>query len=48
MWQQFLIRLALWGAPGEHILEVSVGVMPVHASRLNKAHDGGGTLARAQ
>lgn len=30
------------------ILEIGVGVVPVHACRLDQAHDGRSTLARAQ
>lgn len=26
------------GQPGEHVLEVRIGVVPVHACRLNQAH----------
>ena len=36
------------GQPREHIPEVGVGVMPVHARRLHQAHHRSRTLARAQ
>ena len=34
--------------PGQDVLEVGIGVMPVHARRLDQAHDGGCALARTQ
>ena len=36
------------GQPREHILEIGVRVVPVHARRLDQAHDGGRSLARTQ
>ena len=36
------------GQPGEHILEIRIGVVPVHARRLDQAHDGRRSLTRAQ
>lgn len=32
----------------EHVLQVRIGVMPVHPRRLHQAHQRGRTLARAQ
>ena len=36
------------GQPGQDVLEVGIRVVPVHARRLDQAHDGGCALARAQ
>lgn len=36
------------GQPREHILEIGIGVVPVHASRLHQAHDSCRPLACAQ
>ena len=32
------------GQPSQHILEVEIRVMPIHAGRLNQTHDGSGPL----
>lgn len=49
MRQQFLHPAgSLCGQPREHILEVDIRVVPIHASRLDQAHDGSRSLARAQ
>ena len=36
------------GQPGQYILEVGLGVVPIHARRLHQAHHGRRPLARAQ
>ena len=33
---------------GEDVLQISIGIVPVHAGRLDQAHHGGRTLAGAQ
>lgn len=49
MRQQFFNPAGLVrGQPGKHIFEIGVRVLPVHACRLDQAHDGSCPLARAQ
>ena len=49
MRQQFVDAAAqVRGQPCENILQIRVEVVPVHARRLDQAHDGGRTLARAK
>ena len=36
------------GQARQHVLQVGIGVMPVHARRLHQAHHRGRALARAQ
>lgn len=46
MWQQFLdSTIELRGKPGQDVLEVGKGVMPVELGRLQEAHHHCGTLA---
>lgn len=46
MWQQFLdSTIELRGQPGQDVLEVGKGVMPVELGRLQEAHHHCGTLA---
>ena len=41
MRQQLIDLAVLVGRqPSQHILEVDIGVMPIHAGRLNQTHDG--------
>lgn len=49
VWQELIdsVRLAR-GQPGEHILELGIWVVPVHARRLDQAHNRRRPLARAQ
>lgn len=49
MRQQFLHATGLVrGQAREHVLEIGIRVMPVHARRLHQAHDGRGPLPRTQ
>ena len=40
--RQQLIDLTVFvgGQPSQYILEIDIGVMPIHAGRLNQTHDG--------
>lgn len=49
MRQQFLNPACpVRGQTHEHVLQVSIGTMPIHARRLHQAHHRGRALARAQ
>lgn len=49
MRQQFFNPAGLVrGQPSEHILEIGVRVMPIHARWLDQAHDGSRAFARTQ
>jgi len=41
---------AVWlpGQTSEHVLQIGEGVVTIQSCGLNQAHDGGGTLPRAQ
>ena len=39
---------AVHGQACHHIAQIGVGIVPVHARRLDQTHDGGGAFARAQ
>ncbi len=47
---QELTDSAVWlpGQTSEHVLQIGEGVVTVQSCGLNQAHDGGGTLPRAQ
>lgn len=49
MRQQFTVAAGrLRGQAFEHVTQLGIRVMPVHACRVDQAHDRGGALARAQ